>query len=204
MIIPKLLYHADRILAEFAGTLLFKVKLWLHGCRFGKSMTINGRVLIKCVSPGSISIGDRFCLNSRGVSNLVGISNRASFQCLEDAKIIIGKHCEFSSTVLSSRSKITIGDYVKIGGNVRLFDHDYHSEHHENRRDPYKDAADVKTQPIVIEDDVFIGTNSIILKGVHIGARSIIGAGSVVAIKDIPEDSVVAGNPAKIIKHRKP
>jgi len=52
----------------------------------------------------------------------------------------------------------------------------------------------------VIGDDVFIGVNSIILKGVNIGPRTIIGAGSVVAIKNIPADSVVYGNPAKIIE----
>ena len=52
---------------------------------------------------------------------------------------------------------------------------------------------------IVIEDDVLIGMNSIILKGVRVGARSVIGAGSVV-VKDIPSDCIAAGNPAKVIK----
>ena len=56
-----------------------------------------------------------------------------------------------------------------------------------------------KTSPIVIEDDVFIGANSIICKGVHIGARSIIAAGSVV-VKDIPRDEVWGGNPARFIR----
>ena len=52
---------------------------------------------------------------------------------------------------------------------------------------------------IVVNDDVLIGANSIILKGVHIGARSVVGAGSVVT-KDVPSDCIVAGNPAKVIK----
>ena len=52
---------------------------------------------------------------------------------------------------------------------------------------------------IIIDDDVLIGANTIILKGVHIGARSVIGAGSVVT-KDIPADSIAAGNPVKVIK----
>ena len=53
--------------------------------------------------------------------------------------------------------------------------------------------------PIVIEDDVWIGAQSIVLKGVTIGARSIIGAGSVVT-KSIPADCIAAGNPCKVIR----
>ena len=55
---------------------------------------------------------------------------------------------------------------------------------------------------IVIEDDVWVGAHSIILKGVTIGARSIIGAGSVVT-KSIPADCVAAGNPCKVLKSLK-
>ena len=54
--------------------------------------------------------------------------------------------------------------------------------------------------PVVIEDDVLIGTNCIILKGVTIGARSIIAAGSIVT-KSIPADCIAGGNPAKVIKY---
>lgn len=56
-----------------------------------------------------------------------------------------------------------------------------------------------KSAPVVIEDDVWVGAHCIILKGVTIGARSIIGAGSVVT-KSIPADCVAAGNPCKVIK----
>lgn len=62
-----------------------------------------------------------------------------------------------------------------------------------------KDALTAKTAPIVIEDDVLIGTRCIILKGVTIGARSVIGGGSVVT-KSIPPDCIAAGNPCKVIK----
>lgn len=56
-----------------------------------------------------------------------------------------------------------------------------------------------KSEPVVIEEDVLIGANSIILKGSRIGARSIIGAGSVVS-GFVPSDCVAAGNPCKIIR----
>ena len=59
-----------------------------------------------------------------------------------------------------------------------------------------------KSAPVVIEDDVWVGAHCIILKGVTIGARSIIGAGSVVT-KSIPADRVAAGNPCRVIKNLK-
>ena len=62
------------------------------------------------------------------------------------------------------------------------------------------DRMHIKTAPIIIEDDVFVGTNAIILKGTKIGARSIVAAGSVVFGLQIPPDSLVKGNPAQIIK----
>lgn len=62
------------------------------------------------------------------------------------------------------------------------------------------DGLSAATAPIVIEDDVLIGTRCIILKGVTIGARSIIGSGSVV-VKSIPADCIAAGNPCKIIRY---
>lgn len=61
------------------------------------------------------------------------------------------------------------------------------------------DGVSATTVPIVIEDDVLIGTRCIILKGVTIGARSVIGSGSVVT-KSIPPDSIAVGNPCTVIK----
>ena len=61
-------------------------------------------------------------------------------------------------------------------------------------------AYDTKSKAIIINDDVLIGSSCIILKGVHIGAHSIIGAGSVVT-KDIPENCIAAGNPCKVVKY---
>ena len=57
----------------------------------------------------------------------------------------------------------------------------------------------VQTAPVTIEDDVWIGANCQILKGVTIGVRSVIGAGSVVT-KSIPADCIAAGNPCKVIR----
>lgn len=101
--------------------------------------------------------------------------------------------------MISSRSNVSIGGNVKLGGNVRIFDHDFHSLDAGVRRTP-ADANHVKSSPVFIDDDVFIGTNAIILKGSTIGARSIVGAGALVSGMDIPCDSLVVGNPARILK----
>lgn len=78
-------------------------------------------------------------------------------------------------------------------------DTDAHSLNYFDRRDGDVDMSNRVDRPIVIEDDVLIGAYAIVLKGVTIGARSVIGAGSVVT-KDVPADCVAAGNPAKVIK----
>lgn len=78
-----------------------------------------------------------------------------------------------------------------------MIDTDSHSLDYMSRREFRRDNG--VTKPIIIEDDVLIGMSSIILKGVRIWARSIIGAGSVVT-KSAPPDSIVGGNPAKVIR----
>lgn len=60
--------------------------------------------------------------------------------------------------------------------------------------------CNIKTAPIVIEDYVFVGAKSIILKGVTIGEKSVIAAGSVV-VDDIPANCIAGGNPCKVIKY---
>ena len=111
------------------------------------------------------------------------------------------------SACLWANTSITIGNYVKIGGDCIIMDTDAHSLDYMVRRLREKnadgfgmDGLSAATAPIVIEDNVLIGTRCIILKGVTIGARSIIGSGSVV-VKPIPADCLAAGNPCKILRY---
>ena len=79
-------------------------------------------------------------------------------------------------------------------------DTDCHCVNYLSRRDPKIDGPQCGSSPIVIEDDAFIGMNCIILKGVTIGSRSIIAAGSVVT-RSIPADCIAGGNPARVIRN---
>jgi acetyltransferase-like isoleucine patch superfamily enzyme len=117
---------------------------------------------------------------------------------LGEGRIIIGSHFGASAAVLSSRASIEIGHHVKLGGNVRIFDHDFHSLNPVIRRTP-GDTEQAKAKKVVIGDDVFIGAEAIILKGVELGGRCIVGAGSVVT-RSFPADSIIAGNPAQLVK----
>lgn len=161
----------------------------------GYNCNILGRVSI--IGPGKITIGDNFMMTSgEHINPITANVQGAFFTDSPDAQIVIGNNVGMSSTRMWIHDKLTIGDNVKIGGGVLLIDTDCHPLDFNVRRISNEGT---KSAPIAIEDDVWIGAQSIVLKGVTIGARSIIGAGSVVT-KSIPADCVAAGNPCKVIK----
>ena len=104
----------------------------------------------------------------------------------------LGLNCKVPSNVI-------IGEDVMMGPNVTIFG----SNHNFERTDiPMRLQGMKAYKPVVIEDDVWIGSNTIIMPGLKINKGTIIGAGSVVT-KEFPEYSIVAGNPARLIKSRK-
>lgn len=130
-------------------------------------------------------------------------------------EVSIGNNTFIGGCSIISRSKVIIGNHVQIAWGTYLYDHNAHSTDFRLRREDIekefqslslgdsdtenKNWDIVKTCPIVIEDDVWIGMNSIILKGVTVGRASIVGAGSVIR-KSVPPFCVVCGNPAKVVK----
>ena len=165
----------------------------------GKGLKTSGPCLFRMNQARSIRIGNQVNFIADHRSNRVGLSNPVILETWDDGEIEIGDFSGGSSVVVSSRSKVTIGRNVNMGGNVRIFDHDFHSLDYNQRQIPIIDQAQVVSQPVIIGNDVLLGTNATILKGVTIGNRAIIGAGSVVS-KNIPADEIWAGNPARYIK----
>lgn len=100
-----------------------------------------------------------------------------------------------SQSQITAYERIQIDDNVLVGACCKMWDTDFHSIQYEDRMNG---DNKVKTAPIHICEGAFIGACSIVLKGVTIGRHSVIGAGSVVT-KDVPENEIWAGNPAKKI-----
>lgn len=168
-----------------------------RGVKFGSNMTILGN--IKVINKGSITIGDNFMFVSGESISPISSNLQGSFYVEEGGEVSIGNNVGMTSTRMWIAKGLTVGDNVKVGANVLLMDTDTHQVDYLQRREGHGPIA---SAPITIEDDVWIGAQCIILKGVTIGARSVIGAGSVVT-KDIPADCIAAGNPCRVIRSLK-
>lgn len=148
---------------------------------------------------GKCSIGNNFSMNNSIKGNPIGSYRKCTFFVDRNAVLTIGEHVGISQTAIICHKSITIGNYVKMGGGVSIYDTDFHSLNPEIRKSK-DDLRQRIEKPVVIKDNVFIGAHSIILKGVTIGKNSIIGAGSVVT-KSVPDNQIWAGNPAKFIRN---
>jgi acetyltransferase-like isoleucine patch superfamily enzyme len=123
-------------------------------------------------------------------------------------KVIIGEHCSLSpNSRLVSTAQITIGNRVLIAHNVNIIDNNSHPIDAALRHKDFVESFTIGMQPhelnaaaITIEDDVWIGHNTTILKGVKIGKGAIIGACSLVT-KDVEAWSVSVGNPLRVVKY---
>ena len=98
-----------------------------------------------------------------------------------------------SGVIIAAHDKIAVGNSVSFGPGVKVFDHD-----HDFRAEGGKKSGKYKTRPIVIEDDVWLGADVIILKGVKIGKGAVVGAGTVVT-HDIPEKTVLYQKPEQVL-----
>lgn len=144
------------------------------------------------------------CIKNNGRSTIIRLDKNAllktvgTFSIFYDCDIIVFENAElelgsgfFNSNVkIRCKDKIKIGKQVAISHDVTIMDSDAHTINYEDYQ---------ITKPIVIGDNVWIGSRALIMKGVNVGDGAIIAAGSVVT-KDVPANSMVAGVPAKVIK----
>lgn len=158
----------------------------------------DGRSLLRFEKDSKVSIGKFFTIRSGIDSDTIGNRSHSIIFVKNGATLKIGDYSGISNTAIYCHCSIKIGNHVNIGAGTQIFDTDFHSLSWKDRLDK-TDLTKRKMKPVQIDDLVFIGADSLILKGVHIGEKSIIGAGSVVT-QDIPSCEIWAGNPAVFIK----
>ena len=197
MIIFKGIRKLIAIMSGFFFTPLAKVMFFLNGVLFLENLKVRGILKVNVTRRGRFVIGKNLSLNSGNNYNIIGRQQKMIFWV--EGQLSIGNNVGISSTAIICNHEIEIGDYVTIGGNTVIYDTDFHSLDPLTRADKKLDKLYAKHGKVTIENNVFIGANSTILKGVTIGENAIIGACSVIT-KDIPANEIWAGNPAKFIK----
>lgn len=155
--------------------------------------------MVDIAKGGTMKVGNDLRLNNGQRHNMIGRQHRCSFLVTPSGSIVIGNNVGMSSVAFVSAVGIRVGDNVRIGGNTVIYDTDFHSLHPSDRINEETGRSNVKTAPVFIGDNVFIGAHCTILKGVSIGNNAVIGACSVVTT-DVPANEIWAGNPAKFIK----
>lgn len=162
---------------------------------------LGGQPIIQKHPDSRIILGQNVTLLSDSIYNPAGINHPIILATVQkDAEISIGTNSGLSGTTIVCSKRIIIGHHVNIGVNVCIYDTDFHPINHKERREnPGFDLTKISHAPVIIGNDVWIGANSIILKGVNLGDRVIVGAGSVVT-QSFPTDSMIGGNPARLIK----
>lgn len=174
-----------------------KLIFYLNGVKFSDNLTVHGFMKVFVTRRGKVLIGSNFSVNSGDNHNIIGRQQKTTFWV--EGTLTIGNNVGMSATAIICNHCIDIGNSVTIGGNTVIYDTDFHSLDPEIRSDKKKDKLSAKYGKVTIKDNVFIGAHSTLLKGVTIGLNSIVGACSVVS-KDIPDNEIWAGNPARFIK----
>lgn len=157
------------------------------------------RLLGKAKAPFSVRVRGRIKLSGSGEIVLgEGVSFNGTVVPIElvtydSGRIEIGEHTFINyGSSIAARASVKIGSHCHLGHYMFVMDN--------NQHDVIRHWELPPSHPVVIEDDVWIGSKVVILPGVRIGTRAVIGAGSIVT-KDIPPRCVAAGNPARVIRH---
>ena len=183
-----------------------KIYFFLNNIKYGKNFRVFNHLYLKIHVGALVQIGNNCTIMSGAGLNPLSRNIKTCIYVGKKATLKLGNDVGISSSTLWVKESVSIGNSVAIGADCIIMDTDAHNLDWKIRcseeTNEYGESVDMVTAasaPIVIEDNVLVGARCIILKGVTIGARSIIGSGSIVT-KDIPSDCIAAGNPCKVIK----
>ena len=172
-------------------SLLMLIIIHLKGIPIGRKSNFYGWMKFKHGNKDTIQIGSNCTFRSKHTSNLIGINRPCIFSSIgmNGSRLIVGDGCGFSGTVIGCFDEIILGNNVRCGANTLITDSDWHLD----------DPRAGKPSPVNIGNNVWLGVNVTILKGVSIGENTVIGANSLV-VKNIPANVIAAGNPCKVLK----
>lgn len=171
-------------------TFFCRIFAWLSGVNSHGKVVFRGWTSFFRASNSIINVGEGCSFNSSGYANHIGLNHRCIISTMAaEASINIGNGTGMSSTTISSWVSVDIGKNVRIGANTVIMDGDFHLD----------DIRTSAPRPIIICDNVWLGANVVVMKGVRIGENSIIGTNSIVT-RDIPANCVAAGSPCRVIK----
>lgn len=180
-----------RIFLTKSSTFIVRLSCILQGVKLGRKSSFRGLTLFSKYPMSTITVGDNCRFNSNNLFNYRGLNHSCIIQTgTSEAEVRIGNNCGFSGCSIVANKLVIIEDNVTVGANVTIGDRDDHS-----------DIYSSEPCPVLICENVWIGMDAIVMKGVRIGKNAIVGAGAVVT-KDIPENAIVGGIPAKILKYR--
>ncbi|RMF78291.1 MAG: acyltransferase [Chloroflexi bacterium] len=206
---PESLLSAQAVRAAFdtpwkASNEIIRLMMWplirltfmFSGVAWGSGWRLYGLPIIQKHRRSTMTIGARLNLRSTARSNPLGPNRPVVLSTRRPGAVLtIGDDFGMTGGSIVCEERITIGNRVTVGANSIITDTDFHPL---DARHRFEHPLDGATAPVIIEDDVFIGMQVLILKGVTIGAASVVGAGSVVT-RDVPPAVIAAGNPARVI-----
>lgn len=202
-IIDKILYSTynlslfKTIVYNFLWLSSFKLKLFIGKktkiINRGGNLSLQGCAYIDCKNAGQFFYNSHIVIENKATLYLghnVNFFSGAQIKCFSGSRISVGSETYFSGpTTIHSRVDINIGQRCSISWGTVIIDSDFHGVGDDN----------VKSEPVEIGDDVWIGCNVIILKGVFISSGVVIAAGSLVN-KSCYEKGIYAGTPAVLIR----
>lgn len=194
-LLPFVLAYLYDLLRQYYSTWSARALARWWNVKLGRGSLFMGIPYFRKHPTAKISIGNQCIFRSAEWSNSVGLNHRCFIDAARGAEIRIGARCGFSATIISAATTIHIGNDVLCGGNCTICDSDRHPTDMIGRR---VNLAG-KSKPVIIGDDVFLGMNTVVLKGVTIGNGTIVAANSVV-VNSLPSHVIAAGCPARVIK----
>lgn len=168
-----------------------------HKRTLKNSVRIFGFPIVSFAVHSEVKVGKNLVLISESFFSQPGVNHPVILRTLSPgAKLVIGNNVGISGGGICVAKEVVIGDNVMLGANAFVTDTDFHPLDPTGRR--YR-SDNVLTERVEVGENVFIGMNALILKGVKIGKNSVIGAGSIVT-SEIPPNCVASGIPARVIR----